>query len=371
MPSLPFFRRPRYPYSAIEVLSGASVQVPADFVGIHVHNWPKWRPSAGPVGLPPFGFAWARAQAHVFSDGAGADAGPLVWSRLHSAPGVYAWQSNDEIDDIFDALAAQDMKMIFDLQSTPDWASSGQTPDPWGAVGGNVAPDNHQHLADFMTALLTRYGSVIRVVEVWNEPDFGAERGFYIGTPASLVAVAATLRTVIDAVDPTIELLAPCYDLDAFLDAGGGQYVDGCALHSYTHGIVHSQGVDLPTYILMQRQVMAQHGLAALPLWETERGFHADAVSLAGFIAQIGDGSAQAIADETRRVLLVEAAMGLRACLLYSHGTGLHGDTLDSVPLQQAIDWAHTTLAGSTLSYCRINADRTVTAVLDGVTLTI
>lgn len=357
-------RRNRYP-GFVQNLVTAPVQVPPDFVGMHFHRWPQVE-SWGTADPPPtFRYSWVRAQSHAISP-----TGGMIWSRLHLGQGQYLWQTNPNVDALFAHWEGLGKRMIYDLQSTPDWASSGAVVDPWGVVGGNVAPDNLQHLTDFMTALLTRYKSVIRAVDVWNEPDFGAASGFFIGSAASMVQIAATLRAVIDAVDPTIKLLAPAYDLDEFLTAGGGQYVDACTIHSYGCGIGYSQSnVDLAHYILRQRQIMAKHGLSALPLWETERGFTGSPAQLAGVLAKIGDENDVAV--ETKRIFMVEAALGMRVCVLYSHGTDLHGYTRSSAALQQAIDWAYETLSGATITAGRVNPDRSVALTVAGAEITV
>lgn len=357
-------RRNRYP-GFVQNLVTAPVQVPTDFVGMHFHRWPQVETGGTADPPPTFRYSWVRAQSHAI-----APSGGLIWSRLTPSQGVYLWQTNANVDALFDHWRALGKRMIYDLQSTPDWASSGTVQDPWGVIGGNVAPDSLQHLTDFMTALLTRYGDVIRAVDVWNEPSFGMPSGFFIGTAASMVQIAATIRAVIDAVDPTIKLLAPAYDLDEFLAAGGGQYVDACTTHSYGCGVGYSQSsVDLAYYILRQRQIMAKHSLSALPLWETERGFTGSPAQLPGVLAMIGDENAVAV--ETKRIFMVEAALGMRVCVLYSHGTDLHGYTRSSVPLQQAIDWAYATLSGATITVGRINPDRSVTVTIAGQEITV
>lgn len=362
--AIPAARRNRYP-GFVQNLVTAPVQVPADFVGMHFHRWPQVESGGQPDPAPTFRYSWVRAQSQAINP-----TGGLLWSRLHTGAGQYLWQTNPNVDAMFAHWLGLEKRMIYDLQSTPDWASSGTVADPWGVIGGNVAPDNLQHLADFMTALLTRYKDVIRAVDVWNEPDYGAASGFFIGTVESMVQIASTLRTAINAVDPTIKLLAPAYDLDEFLTAGGGQYIDACTTHSYHSGVGYSRsGVDLAHFILRQRQIMAKHNLSALPLWDTERGFTGSIAELPSVLAKIGD--EEAVATETKRIFMVEAALGMRVCILYSHGTDLHGYTRTSVPLQQAIDWAYATLSGAAITAGQINADRSVTVTVNGREFTV
>lgn len=359
MTTLPFYKINTKPSAWSALPAGGSVTVPVDFVGVHLGNWPKYRPSSGPSNPPNFGYSWVRAQSQVFSNGAGGDAGPLLWSKLHTGPGTYLWSSNSEIDEIFSTFQAAGKKMIFDLQSTPDWASSGVVADPWGVVGGNVKPANLANLSDFITALLTRYSSVIRAVEVWNEPSFGAGTGFFIGSAADMVSVANTVYTATKAVDPNIKVIAPCYQLDAFLAAGGGVHVDAICMHSYA-----KQGKALLLYAQDQRRIAASAGFAGLPLWETERGFDENPATIAATIAAMG--GQEAAATEIKRVFLIEAALGVQACLLYSFETGLHGDMKNNASIQAAIDWAYQTLSGATITSCVVHEDGRVEAVVDG-----
>lgn len=361
----------RAPYGYTVPIS-TPVSVPYDFVGVHLGSWPAYRKVSGSPDSPPnFGYSWVRAQSQVFSTAAGQDSGPLIWSVLNPSSGVYAWNTTPDVDLIFNTYASLGKKMIYDLQSTPHWASSGTDTDPWGSVGGNVKPTNLSDLTAFITALLTRYKTVIRAVEVWNEPSYnGAAGGFFIGSAADMVQIASTIYSATKAVDPTITVIAPCYGLDQFLAAGGGPYVDAISVHGYGHVVSDALGTsNILSYILAQHTIAVTAGYGTLPIWETERGFSGNPTGAANAIAALG--GQDAAATETKRIFLVEAALGIRACMLYSFDTGLHGDMKNNAAVQAAIQWAYSTLSGGTISSCQINSDRSVTAVINGTQITV
>lgn len=359
-----FFSGPGVEAPAINIPVGSGVVVPADFAGVHLSNWPAYRPSNGPDPAPTFPYSWVRAQSQVYAQ-TGSDAGPLIWSKLNPSAGVFAWDTNPDIDLIFNAYRAAGKKMIYDLQSTPDWASSGTVADPWGIVGGNVKPDNLATITTFLASLLSRYSDVIRAVEVWNEPDFGAATGFFIGSAADMVSIAQTVHTIVKGVDTGIQVLAPCYELDAFLAAGGGAYVDGISIHPYNKTLTKtSLTQNLISYIYTEKGYAAKYGYSSLPVWVTERGFAPDSVSVATVIGELG-GQAGA-AEELKRILVVEAAMGVKVDMSYSYATGLSGDMSPGSAFEDAMEWFNTNVAGKIITSCVVNSNGIINATING-----
>jgi len=118
-------------------------------------------------------------------------------------------------------------------------------------------------------------------VEYWepqNEPEFTYSNG------ADFVPVMRDFYNTVKSVNPNLKVLGPGIGsinpaggslqwIQQFLAAGGGQYIDGFSFHFYN---------GLNGDLAMGRQVLtglknllAQYGLANIPLWQTEQGYFA------------------------------------------------------------------------------------------------
>jgi hypothetical protein len=82
------------------------------------------------------------------------------WWLLEPSQGSYDWSRSDLI---FAAAASAGVTLIPTIWGTPIW-SSGNTTN---------APSSLSHFGTFITAFMGRYGSRLKIVEFWNEPDGG------------------------------------------------------------------------------------------------------------------------------------------------------------------------------------------------------
>jgi hypothetical protein len=201
----------------------------------------------------------------------------LAWSALEpQAPGQLAQGPLAALDSTINTAAAQGLKVIALVQSTPCWASSAPT-----SIEGSCVPGSHSeanswpptHPASygaFLAHLAQRYGSELAAVEVWNEPDFSGEQ--FLAGPNKAAHYAAILKAAYPAVkrvDPSLQVLGGALvgPNGAFLralyaDGIMGNY-DGFAVHFYTVTLAALRTI---------HEVQLQNGDRA-PLWLDEFGW--------------------------------------------------------------------------------------------------
>ena len=127
-----------------------------------------------------------------------------------------------------------------------------------------------------MRAIVAHAAGRIHYWEIWNEPN---DSGSYTGGIPTLVTLARRAYTAIKSADPSAVVLTPSSTggndvgtsyMDQYLNAGGGAYADVIAFHGYWGSTSDLAPEHIITLVESYRQVLAKHGLADKPLWDTE-----------------------------------------------------------------------------------------------------
>jgi hypothetical protein len=202
----------------IDLTRGASVVVPADFVGGHTEN-----------ALPPVGHFvhWVSFESR-----------PCRWFDINTADGVFDWSGLDAR-----VAALGGMAWTYTVWGTPTWASARPGEAHPYRAGCAAEPADMTKLGAFVTALVTRYPTLTNI-EVWNEPDIDSATHtyfWYSGTVAKFVEMATTTRTAAKAVRPAVNIIGPGSVnylsapnwLDAVWAAGLDAQLDGISFHAY------------------------------------------------------------------------------------------------------------------------------------------
>lgn len=187
-------------------------------------------------------------------------------------------------------------------------------------MGCSAEPVRLAHWEEYVRRVAERYKGKVTDYELWNEPkfmDFERDRKqyaaggvfFYTGNIASMVEMAKAARRVLDQVDPEARLFTPGFvngtdRLDAFLAQGGAQYVQGVAYHFYDFSSVDS--LFFLKEALEVKAIMRKHGLAGLPLWNTETGVETDFGE--GIPGRAGEGHSEETATWKMGQLMILAA---------------------------------------------------------------
>jgi hypothetical protein len=212
--------------------------------------------------------------------------------RRH-APNRSAWA---KYDAIVAQAEAQGLELIVRLSNPPAWSRA------TGEEAGSFAPpDNLQDWADFVSAVVTRYGGRIHYYQLWNEPNIYPEWGSYPINPEAYVellragtdaaraadpnvviiagALAATINLQPDAAPPA-NSLSDLIFLQRMYDAGAAPYFDIMAVQGYglwsgpTDRRMHPRVLNISHHLFI-RDLMVQNGDAHKPIWISEMNWNA------------------------------------------------------------------------------------------------
>ncbi len=189
----------------------------------------------------------------------------LDWADVSPAPGTYDFT-------YLDAFLKKNRghEVIYTLGRTPRWASS--KPDAPGGYGPGqcAAPANLQWWDDYLRALAKDVLGRIHYWELGNEVN---DSRFYCSDIPTMVLMAKQAHTILKSIDPQAQILSPSVTggpgpewLAGFLSEGGGKYVDAIAFHGYWS----TSAEDILPLVQHYRRVLAAHGIADKPLWDTE-----------------------------------------------------------------------------------------------------
>ncbi len=259
-----------------------------------------------------------------------------TWDALEPKPGEWNFA---RLDYYLEHVRrnAPGTRVIMTLGISPKWAADPAARD---AYGGKAAPPlDLANWRRYVRTLAERYRGRITCWEPWNESDYG---GFFSGGPAAMLPLARAAYEELKAVDPANVVLTPNVTraglgwLDEYLALGGGQVADVISFHRYPSG---QPELDVPEYEAF-RALVAAHGLAGKPLWNTE--------------GAIDHRAADSSADQAAAVVrawLVQWAQGITCFCWYcwdihwpegtSLGTSLTGPELSPAgrALARAVAW--------------------------------
>lgn len=229
--------------------------VPRSYFGLHMH-----RADAG-TPWPPVGFgSWRLWDAYT------------TWPMLEPQRGAWDFTRLDKYVAMA-ALTGVDILLPFGL--SPAWASA-RPDEPSAYKPGNAAePKRLDDWRNYVRTVAERYKGRIRYYELWNEPNL---RNFYTGSVESMLELARETYAILKQVDSRNLLAAPAVTeggkqlewLDRYLALGGGQFMDILSHHFYVPRAAPEQMLPMVADV---RKIMARHGVAYKPLWNTESGW--------------------------------------------------------------------------------------------------
>jgi Cellulase (glycosyl hydrolase family 5) len=201
----------------------------------------------------------------------------LPWSLLEPrSPNAIDPRALAFTDRLIDDAAADGIRVIVFVDSTPCWASSAPRSllrkcAPQQFTSANAwPPNNPAYYAAFVAYLAKRYGTHLAAIEVWNEPDEASQH--YFAGPNKAQRYAAILRAAYPAIkqaNPNVPVLAGSlvgYNgifLRTLYAAGIKGYYDGLAVHFYTLTLASLRSI---------HQVQLANG-DTKPLWLDEFGW--------------------------------------------------------------------------------------------------
>jgi hypothetical protein len=239
-------------------LTPSTATIPGSYFGLHIHHLDRPTPTPWPsVPVPE----WRLWDADV------------TWPNLEPTKGQ--WQF-DRLDRYLSVAEQHGTGVLLTLGGSPPWASARPQLASSYTPGFTAEPENLDDWRNYVRTVASRYKGEIQAYEIWNEPNL---REFWSGTIDQMLVLTREAAQIIHTVDPHAIVVSPSVTASygipwftEFLKKGGGQYVDAIGYHFY----VDPQTLfpeDMVPVIQRVRQIIAENGLAAKPLWNTETGW--------------------------------------------------------------------------------------------------
>jgi hypothetical protein len=340
--TLPLFLTILQPAST---LAGTGSLGPIDrqYFGLHIHR----AASTTPWPSIPFG-AWRLWDARI------------TWADLEPQPGAWDFTS---LDRLVELAGKNGVEVLLPLGMTPTWASARPADHSYYGPGRSAEAKNIDDWRNYVRTVAGRYKGRVKVYEIWNEPNL---KGFFSGTPARMVELAAAAFAELKKVDPNITVLSPSSGagashggpawLEAYLKAGGGRYADVISYHFY---VLPEPPEKVLPLIAEIRQILTRYGVEKKPLWNTEMGW-----SIIGAKNPPNQGvlDEETAAAYLARAFLLNRAAGVERLYWYAWDNYLmglasaDGQTVKKAPAAayaQMVNW----LTGARLLGCGLESD--------------
>lgn len=228
--------------------------IPITYFGMHFHR--LTRTTAWPS--VPIG-AWRLHDAEV------------TWADLEREPGKWDFSL---LDKYVSLAAANKAELLLPLGFTPTWAAA--RPSERGPYGPGSAsePAKIEDWRNYVRTVATRYKGKITQYELWNEVNVPE---FFSGSMGDLVLMAREAHRILKDIDSANIVVSPSVVgeghypfLDDYLARGGGAYADVIGYHFY---MPYAAPETMLKVIHEVKKIMAKHGVASKPLWNTETGW--------------------------------------------------------------------------------------------------
>ena len=209
----------------------------------------------------------------------------FAWAEIEPAPGEFAWE---RYDAIVDALSQRGISPVAVVHRSPAWIRS-----PGMTAAFDAPPADLAAFERFVAALAGRYGDAVPFVQLWDLPNRADRWGGTAADAASYVSLLAVGSNAARGANPNAVILLAEFDPlperggaddlrflrevyaaggDAFFDVVAAR-VDGGTRSPFDRSIA-AREPSLSRAILI-RDVVAQAGDPAKPIWATHYGWEA------------------------------------------------------------------------------------------------
>jgi hypothetical protein len=174
---------------------------------------------------------------------------------------------------MWSGLPALRLDATADLKKLDDLEKSLQRAQRVGASVWVQFPEARDVSPDVVRAVVTRFKGRVKRYEIINEPDLDMK-------PDKYLALLRPASEIIRRIDPGAQIMAPaCVSINlpwyrGFFEGGGAQLIDIVSFHDY-EGHESIDPVHWRAKITALRDIMARHGAANKPLWQSERAIGA------------------------------------------------------------------------------------------------
>ena len=156
--------------------------------GYGIQTDPRGDTEANIEHIKTLGFEWVKFQ--------------MPWKEVEPAPGGnYIWMMWDEV---IDAYASNDVKIMLSIVKAPDWA---RPADDDKSIEG--LPANPANYANFVAQVAARYQGKVQAIEIWNEQNLWYETGGKGRIdPAAYVPLLQQAYQIIKSVNPNMIVIS-------------------------------------------------------------------------------------------------------------------------------------------------------------------
>jgi hypothetical protein len=198
----------------------------------------------------------------------------MAWNDLEPSSGTYNWAN---LDEYLNLAQQHSVDVLYVFGHTPAWASSGSDPGCQKFPQSCFPPTKMQDWDNFVTAIATHAAGRIRYWELWDEAN---TPNHWRGDTATLVKMASDAYNIIKSVDPSAVVLSPSVSglppgesafLNQYFSQGGGPVTDVVDFHA--HKVDINNPDTIVGFVSSIKAVLALHGLAGKPIWDTEGGW--------------------------------------------------------------------------------------------------
>jgi Cellulase (glycosyl hydrolase family 5) len=215
------------------------------------------------------------------------------WNELEFKKGYFyddkfkksSWQKFDQIVNLAQKYG---IKIVARLDQTPEWARPEKT-------NPGTPPTKFQDYADFLSEFVKHYKGKISHIQVWNEPNLGAEWSGPVN-PAKYTEMLKLAYTAIKKIDPSVKVMsAPLAmntenfkerinlnELDFLTEmyqAGAKEHFDILSANGYGLEFPPEDAPDPKKLnfrrVELLRDIMVKNGDAAKAIWFNEFGWNA------------------------------------------------------------------------------------------------
>ncbi|WP_309224791.1 cellulase family glycosylhydrolase [Mycolicibacterium sp. CBMA 234] len=198
----------------------------------------------------------------------------IDWSRVEPVKGQYNWHY---VDHWVNGSTARGLKVLGLIAYSPTWART-------RGSYFSAPPLNPADYADFVTAVVQRYGDRIKDWEIWNEPNLPLFFGFTTNRAAVYTGLLKAAYPAIKAIQPDSTVVAAGLSRAAGDDAptkflagmyanGARKFFDATAMHPYVFpGGIAEDGDNGWSDLVRVHDLMTVNGDGDKKVWMTELG---------------------------------------------------------------------------------------------------
>lgn len=211
---------------------------------------------------------------------------PISWAAIEPTQGAFDWS---KLDTVINGANAHGLRLVVTIMETPAWARRASE-----LSYADAPPSDATALADFTTAMATRYEESIQFYQFYDRPNVAERWGGAAPSPTEYVELLAAAFGAVRAANPEAKVLLAELDprgssgtlgddfnyIHRVYDVGGAAFFDIASFlldggtRAPSDRSVSSDRLNLSRVILL-RELMIDRGDESKAIWATQYGWAA------------------------------------------------------------------------------------------------